>query len=88
VWNLDEEMMACLYEWRLGPIQHVDGPLALELAEHAYLRNEGWHWIPGGKEGVIWIPPPWHRGKELEYTSRQHAVNSAKYHKVDNARAY
>lgn len=59
------------------PIPNFDAELALELAEHAYLRSKGWDY--GLLDGdFTWKAPDAHKGSKMFYDSRAHAINSCK----------
>jgi hypothetical protein len=66
-----------------GIFNHYDAKLALELAEHALLIQLGWRWTVYSRKmepRFAWIPPPWHKGSQIAYFSRSHAINSVKRH--------
>lgn len=75
----------------MSHLTNYDVALHLELAEHAYLMGHGWHWaifpkpyadISGSSGSFVWVPPPWHKGSKSYYESREHAINSAKRHRM------
>lgn len=71
----------------MGPF--FDAALNLELAEHAWLRSQGWWWAIKEKHlhhepMVVWMAPSNHKGSQHCYESRAHAINSCKRWNLNN----